>query len=98
MYQSTLNGISNEHLYSKKVSSTKNIQCQICPVRTQGLWKAYLQLECLKVVWSRYKSQFQGVYFETQFVVHRFSGGVCNTESTAYPIVPHERSGKRRNT
>lgn len=34
MYQSTLNGISNEHLYSKKVSSTKNIQCQICPVRT----------------------------------------------------------------
>lgn len=37
MYQSTLNGISNEHLYSKKVSSTKNIQCQICPVRTQEL-------------------------------------------------------------
>lgn len=25
MYQSTLNGISNEHLYSKKVSSTKKI-------------------------------------------------------------------------
>lgn len=42
MYQSTLNGISNEHLYSKKVSSTKNIQCQICPVRTHWALESLL--------------------------------------------------------